>query len=214
MKKLADIYAEREIVPDLQMHQLRVASVAKIICDNFKVNVDADRIVKACLFHDMGNIIKFNMSTFPISFKPLGVEHWSRVKERFITKYGTDEHHANLEIAKEIGLDSETVDIIDHIGFNRLETVNKSGKYEYMIASYSDSRVIPSGVTSIAGRLEEGRKRYADKIRNTDSGVHRRLVDALTDLERRILAECDIKVDDINDDSIKENMRILSSSKL
>ncbi|MSR78974.1 MAG: HD domain-containing protein [Candidatus Taylorbacteria bacterium] len=206
MKELVEIYIERDIVPDLQIHQLRVASVAKIICDDFKINVDTDRIVKACLFHDMGNIIKFNMSAFPLSFEPLGVERWKKIKEKYIEKYGNDEHHANLMIAKEIGLDEKTVDIIDHIGFNRLNIVNNSGVYEYMIASYSDSRVVPTGVSSIAGRLEEGRVRYAEKIRYTDPEVHRGLVEALNSLEKLIFSECNIKPDDINDNSIRETI--------
>ena len=48
-------------MPNLAMHQLRVAGVAMQICESLDTNIDTNSVVKACLLHDMGNIIKFNL---------------------------------------------------------------------------------------------------------------------------------------------------------
>ena len=40
MMKIIDIYKKYSIPPQLQLHQLRVASVAKLICDNLTIPVE------------------------------------------------------------------------------------------------------------------------------------------------------------------------------
>ena len=41
-------------MPGLQLHQLRVAAVGKLICEHLKKPVRTKDVVVACLFHDMG----------------------------------------------------------------------------------------------------------------------------------------------------------------
>jgi len=62
-------------MPSLQLHMFRVAGVASVICENFKQPelINQDDIVSACLLHDMGNIIKFNLSLFPQFLEPEGL---------------------------------------------------------------------------------------------------------------------------------------------
>ena len=84
MRTIQQIYSDYKIMPNLQLHQLRVASVAKIIAENFKEKLDKESIVIACLFHDMGNIIKFNFSYFTEFLKPEGLEYWQAVKNEYI----------------------------------------------------------------------------------------------------------------------------------
>ncbi len=60
MKNASEIYAEYRLMPNLKQHQFRVAAVAEIICKNLSEVVDKDNIILACLYHDMGNIIKFD----------------------------------------------------------------------------------------------------------------------------------------------------------
>lgn len=100
---IQDAYVKYQIPPKLQMHQYRVAGVALGIAESISVaKVDTENIVRACLLHDMGNIIKFNMSLFPEFFEPEGIDFWRKVKRSFIKKYGPDEHVATMEIAREI----------------------------------------------------------------------------------------------------------------
>ena len=101
MRRIQDIYDKYQILPILREHQLRVAAVAKMLCLNLKKPVKTEQVVLACLFHDMGNIIKFDLKSFPEFYEPLGVAYWQKVKEDFIIKYGHDEHEANIAISKE-----------------------------------------------------------------------------------------------------------------
>src|SRR3954452_25294278 len=99
MKKVSEIYSEYKIMPALQQHQLRVAAVAAMICDSLP-GTDKETVVIACLFHDMGNIIKSDLSYFPEFVQPEGLEYWEKVKQEYIQKYGSDENAATKEIAK------------------------------------------------------------------------------------------------------------------
>src|SRR5436305_1624080 len=107
MALITEIYEKYKIMPNLQLHQLRVAAVAKKISDNLVTQVDKAAVVEACLLHDMGNIIKFNLSKspqFPSFLEPEGLKYWQAVKDDYLQKYQTeDEHQATLAIAKEIG---------------------------------------------------------------------------------------------------------------
>ncbi len=60
MKNIIQIYSQYKIMPTLQQHQLRVAGVAKQICDSISEPIDKEVVVDVCLVHDMGNIIKFD----------------------------------------------------------------------------------------------------------------------------------------------------------
>jgi 5'-deoxynucleotidase YfbR-like HD superfamily hydrolase len=85
---------------NLQDHQLRVAAVASIICDSFDFLINKEKIIKVCLLHDMGNIIKFQLDYFPELNKPEGLEYWQNVQKEFIAKYGPNEHNATMKIMR------------------------------------------------------------------------------------------------------------------
>ena len=87
MRTVQQIYNEYRLMPTLQLHQLRVAGVAKIIADSFNGEIDKESIVLACLFHDMGNIIKFDLKNFPEYNQPEGIEYWQKVQSEFLEKY-------------------------------------------------------------------------------------------------------------------------------
>ena len=105
------------------MHQLRVAAVAKLIVDNFQQSIDTQVVLLSCLFHDMGNIIKSELSQFPEFSEPEGVEHWQGVKEEFVSKYGENAHDANVAIAREIGVLESVIFEIDSFSFGNLAKI-------------------------------------------------------------------------------------------
>ena len=113
MRTPRELYAQYRIMPKLQLHQLRVTAVAQTICKVFAERVDERTVVTACLFHDMGNIIKFDLTKFPDFLEPEGLEHWSQVKKEFEEKYGFDQHAATLMIARELGLSVPVLECID-----------------------------------------------------------------------------------------------------
>ncbi|MBI4079915.1 HD domain-containing protein [Candidatus Kaiserbacteria bacterium] len=208
MKTAQEIYTEYRVMPSLQLHQLRVAAVAKLICEYFKKPVNAHDVVLAALFHDMGNILKFDLGkTFPEFLEPEGLEYWQKVKDEFKKRYGSDQHEASLKIAREIGLSAMVVRCVDAVAFAKAEATLQYGLWEEKICEYADTRVGPRGVLPVVERLEEGRKRYEG--RSINSGVTEprerfdQLVKAELEIERLIFANTRIKPEDINDAAVE-----------
>ena len=203
MRTAGEIYAEYRIMPSLQLHQLRVAAVAKMICDNLIVPVDSRTVVLAAILHDMGNILKFDLTVFPESVQPEGLEYWKTVKADFEKKYGTDQHAASLAIAKELGLSEEVQKCIDSVAFAKAEEVRDASSIEQKICEYADSRVAPHGIVPMDERLEEGRKRYLNRTVETGLAAARARFDALKkaeeDIERDIFSHSRIQSTDITD---------------
>lgn len=187
----------------LQMHQLRVAAVAKTICDNFRSPLDGSNVAITCLFHDMGNIIKSDLTYFPEFVKPEGLEYWQKVKDEFVQKYGTDEHVATRAIAREIPLPSPALAYLDTIGFYNLKNVLEGPSFEEKICSYSDMRVGPYGVLLLEERLAEANKRYAGRNHPLGSDKFDTLADAVREIENQIFGQTDIKPEDITDQKIQ-----------
>jgi len=216
MRTVSDIYREYRIMPSLALHQLRVAAVAETVCDRCSQAVDASTAVTACLFHDMGNIIKSELSYFPEFLEPEGLTYWEGVKAEFIQKYGSNEHEATLAIADELGLPRAVRDVVEKIGFSKLEEVEQSGSTETMICEYADMRVGPLGVLSMADRLEEGRIRYSNKKDKLlfDPQFYDRLSDALYRIEARLFSGASIRPEDITDSGIEPLIGALRSKEL
>ena len=198
---ISDIYKKYKIQPSLQLHMLRVAAVASILCDNMTVPVSKEDVITACLIHDMGNIIKFKMDVFPAFFEPEGVPYWQSVKDEYISKYGKDEHKASVQIAKEIGVSDEVVSIVDGVDFPLMQGHRDGDDFAIKIAVYSDNRVSPHGVVPYLDRMEDGRLRYKD-LNTGQEEQHENLVACGAEIEKQIFAKCKIKPEDITDEAV------------
>lgn len=193
---IAEIYESYEIPPNLQEHQLTVASVAQTVCDVQVGFVETDAVVRACLLHDMGNIIKFKLESTDPGLALGDVEHWRTVQKRFIAKYGPSEHEATLAIAREIGVPSRILELLDMIGFSHARATLESGDRAAMIASYSDMRVSPTGVTSLHARLDNIRERYGSTPERVD------MEKAYEAMEKELFTDVHIAPEDITDESV------------
>jgi hypothetical protein len=204
MRTIAEIYTAYRIMPSLQMHQLRVAAAGKLICDHFVGEIETNAVVLACLFHDMGNIIKSDLSLFPEFLEPEGPDYWQAIKRDYLETYGPDEHGATNAIVQEVGLPENVRHIIDDARFSRLEATRDGTVFEPKIEKYCDMRAGPFGILSLDDRLAEGRARYAEKKGyNTPEGQqsYRKAADAAHEIEKQIFARCTFKPEDINDES-------------
>ncbi len=208
-----EIYKQYKIPPFLQLHQLRVAAVGKQIADNFRSTLDSRSIILACLFHDMGNIIKVDFSRFPETFEPEGVPYWQHVQEDFKRRFGPDEHHATIAIVHEMHLPLQAVKYIDGVGFSKLKHTSATPSYEQKIVEYADLRVAPFGVTSMRDRLEEARIRYAARESDMpkDADRYSELHAAAEAVERQIFSSASIEPDDITDASVQSIVEELRS---
>ena len=205
MRTPREIYAAYKIMPSLQLHQLRVAAVGKLICDNFKKTVNERDVILACLFHDMGNILKFDLIKFPEFAEPEGIEYWESVKAEYRAKYGDDEHRATEAIMKEISLPESVIAHMQNVGFSKVDSVATGSSFEEKILEYGDLRVGPYGILSLEDRIDEGRRRYLGTNKSVGSPDQNRfdiLVKAAKEIERRIFSETKIKPEDINDATV------------
>lgn len=202
MRTVQDIYTEYRIMPFLQLHQLRVAGVASIVAKNIQLSVaDIQQVLLACLFHDMGNIIKSDLDVFPESVQPEGIEFWQKVKADFVAKYGGDEHRATIAIAHELSLPSPVCELIGGFGFSKSTYIAEHGSLMAKICEYADMRVAPNSVVTIDERLEDGRARYASKGEHEGFGAvhYNRLAGSLKAIEKELFADSPITPEDITD---------------
>lgn len=192
------VYKKYRIFKGLQDHMLRVAAVAKIICDNFEGELNKKDILTACLLHDMGNIIKVDFTHFPEFFEPEGVEYWKNVKGEFEEKYKDKDggHTTALLVARELGLRDEVVTYIDQVRFRLLCENSQEENMARKIIQYADGRVGPHGVVSYVERHVEADNRY--KFDDKD----RELVECGKRIEKQIFEHCKIKPEDITDEAI------------
>lgn len=202
-----EAYENYTIMPNLRLHQLRVAAVARVLA--LATGADADRCTKAGLLHDMGNIMKSDLTQFPPEFYgDRGVEYWEGVKED-TRRFGADEHEATAAIARDMGVDETVIEIIDSMGFSKAPQILESGSLETCVLEYADQRVAPFGITSMKERLHEGRERYA-KRRKADYGENDAAFDhsmyALEKLEERLFKGLTLKPSDLNEDDLRDLM--------
>ena len=181
---------------------LRVAAVASLICDNFDESLPKDDIITACLLHDMGNIIKFNLGYLPEFLEPEGLEYWQNVKNEYLEKYGENEYLASLAIAQEIKVSDYVLELIKSISFAGAQNNASGSDYDKKIPEYCDDRVNPFGIVSLEQRFTDLRERYAHRI---DNRVERQasFENAVRQMEKQIFAKCKIKPEDINNGTVK-----------
>ncbi|MCL4360346.1 HD domain-containing protein [Patescibacteria group bacterium] len=158
---VSDAYARYRIPSNLQDHQLRVAALAAIIAGNWTgPAIDQPSLVTACLLHDMANIIKFDFTNSlmdPAEHGRLG--YWKTVQHETVERYGNDVHAGTLTICRELGAPDAVCRIVSAIEWNDTEKVLDGGEYETAIGIYSDMRVGPHGILSLADRLSDLRTR-------------------------------------------------------
>lgn len=205
MKTPREIYAAYKIMPNLQLHQLRVAAVGKYIAQKAPYELDENAITLAGLFHDMGNIIKSDFSVFPEFAQPEGPEYWEKVKAEFVQKYGQRTHRANVMIAQELKLPKRVIDIIDAVGFSNIKNVSDADFWEEKIVEYSDCRVGPKGVLSLKDRHDEAHHRYMAHMPQNDKyseEEYQHLIASAAAIETQIFALSSIAPADITDAAI------------
>ena len=204
---IIEIYKKYHLPENLQMHMLRVAACSSLIIDNWTgVEIDNKAIIRVCLLHDMGNIVKI-----PEDFSK--DQEFLKIRKKYFDKYGTNDHEINLEIGKQEGLTEQELTILDGKRSRKNEETLKSSSYERKICAYCDQRVAPDGVVSIKERLEDAKVRYKNKPLSVWSNEEKanHLIECSLGIEKQIMQYCKLKPEDINDFSIKEYIEKLKT---
>ena len=154
---IIEIYNQYHLPKNLQMHMLRVAACSNLILDNWKgKTIDKQAIVRVCLLHDMGNMVK-------IPEEEIQDKDFIEIRRKYVREYGTNDHQINMVIGKKEGLTNKELEILDGKRSRKNEETARSDNYEIKICAYCDQRVAPEGVVSIKERLEDAKKRYKDR---------------------------------------------------
>ena len=198
-------------MPNLVMHQIRVAAVAMQICESLDIEIEKENIIRACLLHDMGNIIKFQLDLFPEWNNPEGTEYWQIIKNEYISKYGKNEHQASLLIALELGVIDRIKDLVYCVDSASVEKIAQGNDFSEKICMYADGRVTPHGVVSINERTLEAKERYKNHPNKFDEESRFHFNKNLNSIEKQIFSHTKIKPEDITDDSIKDYLEKLKN---
>lgn len=210
MKKITEIYDEYQIMPTLAEHQLRVAAVAKLLCNACKKELATKDVVITMLLHDMGNIIKFDLEKFPEFTREKGLEYWQEVQAQFKERFGNNEHQAHLKIGTELGISERVIELLDVVEFDKICNTASGNDWEKKICQYVDMRVGPHGVLSLADRLGEARKRYG--IGSDEERWD--LIKCAEQVEQQIFEHCSINPEDITDESIADIVEELKQTEI
>jgi len=197
---IIEIYNKYHLPENLQMHMLRVAACSKLIINNWNgPKIDKEAIIRVCLLHDMGNIVKI-----PEEF--YDNEGFRKIRKMYFDKYGTNDHEINLEVGRQEGLNEKEIEILDGKRSRKNEETLKSNSYERKICAYCDQRVSPNGVVSIKERLEDAKVRYKDKPLSVWSNKEKAdyLIECSLGIEKQIMEYCTIMPEDINDVAIEK----------
>ena len=197
---IIDIYNKYHLPENLQMHMLRVAACSNLIMDNWRgIEIDKNAIIRVCLLHDMGNMVKI-----PEDFS--NDKEFIAIRKKYFDKYGTNDHEINLEIGRIEGLSDKEITILDGKRSRKNEQTLNSDSYEIKICAYCDQRVAPNGVVDLKARLEDAKVRYKDKPLSVWSNEEKanHLIDCALGIEKQIMEYCNISPEDINDESIEK----------
>lgn len=211
-----DIYDQYKIMPNLAQHMYRVAGVgdwiaAKLALSHAKVS--RENVVKTCLVHDLGNIVKFDLAVFPEYVEPEGLDYWQSVKTATTEKYGKNAHLATNAMIRELGLSERLIELADAISFNRAKQTLEGDDWDAKICAYADMRVAPHGVVSMKERLEDGFQRY--EKRGADRRFSYIMGSYLRKIEQQLAEAGRFQPEEIREESIKkewEKMVLVSST--
>ena len=213
--KIQNIYDKYKIPKHLQQHMYDVAAVAQMICEGFDEEINMKLIIKACLLHDMANIIKFDMTLMPEVWELEWVSYRQWIKDNFVVRYGDHEHEATIKILEELGFDGDLRFVVNGIGFSNADKILKSKNWELKIAAYADMRLQPDGVCLLQVRMVEGRKRFArnrpDRVNELDFEEY---VMYWKEIEKQIFSHNSHIYEDINNQSIEKYLLDLSNFEI
>jgi hypothetical protein len=211
MRTIIDIYNEYKIPPNLQIHQLQVAAVALQICDSTNLSIDKENVIKACLLHDMANIVKYDLHNEYSGLEIDDLDYWRVVQKEYIEKYGADDHQATYSLIKEMNLPEPLFKLLEkNLQLISREDINMSD-VESCICKYADMRLSPHGVMPLKERLEEWQRRASAYV---SYETMYNIYEIYKQVEEKIFTSSSIKPEDINDNSIANRVEKLRNTNI
>ncbi|EKD22933.1 MAG: hypothetical protein ACD_83C00180G0002 [uncultured bacterium] len=143
---------------------LTVAAVGKYIIDHWQGPfISEQTIINALLVHDLGNLVKFDLTKNAQVIDPtLLTDDWRKRQVALRKKYGHSSHQATAKIIQELGLPIQIQQLVSNLDAANICN-NANDSLTQQICSYADLRVTPKGVASLTERLTDLRERYQAK---------------------------------------------------
>ena len=157
--KVFDIYSLLSIPPNLERHMFQVAKVAEFIAQHWSAEpIDSKLILKICLLHDLGNIVKFKKPYWEELFADS--EHWEKIQAQMTNRYGSNAFEATNSMLQELGVDQTLQQAVKNLRL--VVDDNAQISWEVKIAEYADCCVSPEGIGGFESRLKDFQTRYPE----------------------------------------------------
>ncbi|NMB82462.1 MAG: HD domain-containing protein [Ignavibacteria bacterium] len=191
------VYKTYMIPRNLQEHMLRVASLAKIILDNWiGPTIDKKAIIQACVFHDIAKPMNFDLTKqAQFGMSATEVANLDKLQRHLKTNYGDNEHHATVEICKEIGCNPTTIKIVNDLEWSYVPFLLSKTDLQSLIPIYGDMRIGPKGILTLKQRFEDLKVRTGES-EHEQNGVQ---------LENLISKNVSINLNKISNEQINQN---------
>ncbi len=214
MKSATEVYETYRVPPWLQLHQVRVAAVGRYVALMHGAGASVEDIIRACLLHDIGAIVKFDFSKTGGAlnglFRPEDLEYWRAVQKEMQAKYGSEEHTATAALMKEMGVSERVQEIVNSTGTRNLRAILEKGDLGVMIVQYADTRVAPQGVTSLTERVNDVKMRYAERLQRVGRyDSYDDDVAPVYEIERRLFLDTQLSPEKITEESIRGELEWL-----
>lgn len=220
MKKvpISQIYQTFNIPKNLAMHMLWVTSIGALTIENWSGPViDRDRVISALLLHDIGNLIKFELSSSQAKklYSKQELKKLVVFQKQMIGFYGDNADIANILILQELQVNKQIIQLLENHSFDYLPTLLDSENWNEKIVFYADLRVAPWGIVSVAQRVKNLRERYCH--RNPDwnnNSLYKKWLNWSTQLEDQLNQQTKIDLESIPQNRIEEKVLALSDYKI
>ncbi len=165
------IYSKFQVLPNIQEHMLRVASLVEIylelmgeevLSSYFKLG--SEEIIFLALVHDLGKFVGIDLdytnTLYPGLLNKRKVSKLKALQKKFIKKFGASSHYATFKMLRELGVSPLLCTLASLVGFINAPFALKYGIYELMLVIYADQRVGPHSIKTLKERTAEGFKRH------------------------------------------------------
>ena len=210
-RNIKGIYDRFLILPNLRLHMYRTAAVAEMMCDNWKgAAINKQDIAAACLLHDIGNIVKFDLgekrSIALLGRSAKNLKYWLRVKKDTMRRYGRSDNEATHNMLVALRANRKVQLIISRMAHVFRDYKRSSSDYELLLCEYADCRTAPYGIASVTERFAD----FAERYKRSSIAANRTRVKfvisklgKMLDFEKMLFTHMRIMPEQVNDRSIK-----------
>ena len=113
--------------------------------------IDWEAATKAALLHDIGNVIKFDLDSFPelLGDELPRIEYWRGEQKRLIEKYGSDDHAATDKMLSELKVSEPIREAIQTKSFGNAKETAASNNWLVKILFYSEKQRHSTGIIQV-----------------------------------------------------------------